>query len=294
MVSVGNNIFYFFNLRGLNMKNFIDLSEFNVITYPDGHKHIKHDMDLHKINTLSASIKTFDDLFLIAQIKQIYPELAHLFIKYLLAARCDRKFSRGEAVDLKIVCDYIKNLGFKKATVLNPHNSNATKESFNGYDVYFKSAYLFNDLLKIAKNKINNSHHVLAKKNGAPDYIALFPDYGSCSLYPEIDELPLSFFCEKTRDETGAPSVALPKEAYEHESVIIIDDLCDGGATFTSIAKKIKEKNPTCKIYLIVTHAIFSKGIDIFDGLIEHIYCTDSFAKFNHPLVTQIEATTCI
>ena len=40
---------------------------------------------------------------------------------------------------------------------------------------------------------------------------------------------------------------------------VIVDDLCDGGGTFNGLAKKLKEKN-VGKLYLIVSHGIFSNG----------------------------------
>lgn len=64
---------------------------------------------------------------------------------------------------------------------------------------------------------------------------------------------------------------------------IIIDDICDGGATFINIAKEIKKAYSCNHIYLIVTHGIFSKGFyelcDYFDG----IYCTNSYSDTLKP-----------
>lgn len=62
---------------------------------------------------------------------------------------------------------------------------------------------------------------------------------------------------------------------------IIIDDICDGGATFINIASKIKEYYKGFKyepkIYLIVTHGIFSKGFKELSEYFDGIYCTNSY-----------------
>ena len=68
---------------------------------------------------------------------------------------------------------------------------------------------------------------------------------------------------------------------------IIIDDICDGGATFINIAVKIKEyfdnqdyNGYQPKIYLIVTHGIFSKGVSELSNYFDGIYCTNSYKNF--------------
>ena len=57
---------------------------------------------------------------------------------------------------------------------------------------------------------------------------------------------------------------------------LIVDDICDGGGTFSGIAQVLRA-NGAEKIYLCVTHGIFSKGIEI-NG-IDEIFTTDSYAS---------------
>jgi ribose-phosphate pyrophosphokinase len=58
---------------------------------------------------------------------------------------------------------------------------------------------------------------------------------------------------------------------------LIVDDICDGGATFIGIADAIHEKDPDADVRLYVTHGIFSKGIDVFKGKLNHIYVSNVF-----------------
>lgn len=62
------------------------------------------------------------------------------------------------------------------------------------------------------------------------------------------------------------------------QPIIIIDDICDGGRTFIEIAKVIKKWDETdsCKIYLIVTHGIFSAGFKELGEYFDRIYTTNS------------------
>ena len=57
---------------------------------------------------------------------------------------------------------------------------------------------------------------------------------------------------------------------------VIIDDICDGGRTFNELAKSIKLQRADAKIYLVVTHGIFSAGFKELTKYFEHIYTTNS------------------
>lgn len=45
------------------------------------------------------------------------------------------------------------------------------------------------------------------------------------------------------------------------KAYLIVDDICDGGGTFLVLSEELKAKN-TGKLYLVVSHGIFSKGFD--------------------------------
>ena len=68
-----------------------------------------------------------------------------------------------------------------------------------------------------------------------------------------------------------------------NKDVVIVDDICDGGATFINIAKEVKnqyknvDKHCQGKIYLIVTHGIFSKGFKELSKYFDGVYCTNSY-----------------
>jgi len=73
---------------------------------------------------------------------------------------------------------------------------------------------------------------------------------------------------------------------HAFKDIIIIDDICDGGGTFINIAKEINNEfkrfqNRQGKIYLIVTHGIFSKGFDELKQYFDGIYCTNSYSEYN-------------
>jgi ribose-phosphate pyrophosphokinase len=68
----------------------------------------------------------------------------------------------------------------------------------------------------------------------------------------------------------------LPVTLAEDFKYVIVDDICDGGRTFVELAKAIREQRPTAKIYLVVTHGIFSGGFEGLGEYFEHVYTTNS------------------
>jgi ribose-phosphate pyrophosphokinase len=82
--------------------------------------------------------------------------------------------------------------------------------------------------------------------------------------------------------KTVVPSL----ENYNDEmNYVIQDDICDGGRTFIELAKAIKEQKPDAKIYLVVTHGIFSAGFDLLVQYLDGIYCTNSIKDIQDGII---------
>ena len=84
--------------------------------------------------------------------------------------------------------------------------------------------------------------------------------------------------CSKSRDvKTGKLSgFKVYTDDLQGRDCIIIDDICDGGGTFMGLATALKQKN-VGKLYLAVSHGIFSKGFDDLAQYFDAIFTTDSF-----------------
>jgi ribose-phosphate pyrophosphokinase len=48
----------------------------------------------------------------------------------------------------------------------------------------------------------------------------------------------------------------------------MVDDICDGGRTFIELAKELRGMGAE-KVHLYVTHGFFTKGLSVFDGIID-------------------------
>jgi len=256
----------------------MDLKKLNIINFSDGHRHLKLTKeDEYKLfnsnyDQIKMSITSFDDLFLLAQLKQILPQIKNLRIDYLLGARCDRRFSDLEALDLKIISNFINDLGFKKVYIHHPH-SEISLALIDNSQAFYRTKDLFQ--LCVMEQKCTN-------------YSVLAPDAGAGKWIEKVLGRYDVIHCSKIRDvDTGEViGVKIPDDV--NEDCIFVDDLCDGGRTFIELAIEAKKKGAK-RIFLIISHAMFSKGFRVFDGLIDHIYCTNSFSDLEDTILTQIK-----
>lgn len=256
--------------------------KYKISKYPDGQQSISLDLpdtDFHEKITVSITsrLNSFRDLEVIIAANQAlrefsYVENVKLNVPYFLGARSDRKFEAGTSNYLKtVICPIINSQNFSRVTVLDPH-SDVLEACLNNYHKHDNHR-----LVKDALSKIDN-------RDGAQDRICLVsPDAGA---YKKIFDVAKKFNIEniitatKVRDirsgniiRTEIPTL----NQHDDLKYVIIDDICDGGRTFIELAKAIKGSRPTAKVYLVVTHGIFSAGFEQLNQYFEGIYTTNSY-----------------
>lgn len=59
----------------------------------------------------------------------------------------------------------------------------------------------------------------------------------------------------------------------EGDTILVVDDICDGGGTFIPIVNNLKEHCSDIFVDLYVTHGIFSKGVEHLKEHYRNIYC---------------------
>ncbi|MGB2521655.1 ribose-phosphate pyrophosphokinase-like domain-containing protein [Shewanella algae] len=95
------------------------------------------------------------------------------------------------------------------------------------------------------------------------------------------------FQASKRRDPaTGAILASELNADVAGRSLLILDDICDGGRTFIELARLLKQKG-AARVGLYVTHGLFSRGIEPLEGLIDAVFTTDSVCPL-HPFESQI------
>lgn len=222
----------------------------------------------------------------VASLRELGVEEIHLYTPYIMGARSDRKFEEGGNNYLRdVICPVINSLNFKTVTCIDPH-SDVLEACIKGFR---KESNL--DLVKwVFMNHPQNTKPV-------EDFILVSPDAGaSKKIYKLAEQIGYKgdiITCSKDRDKDGKLTKTVVPNIFdylmENKDFIIIDDICDGGATFINIAKEIldeQENNPqfagrrkelNSKIYLIVTHGIFSKSFGELSQYFDNIYCTNSY-----------------
>lgn len=191
----------------------------------------------------------------------------HLFLPYLPYARQDRVVNKGEAHSLSVFANLLTWQRYESVTVFDPH-SEASSNLMNDQD------------FRVVSN------HEFVKKvfAGKSNYWLVSPDAGAAKKIHQVAEAigyaekPVQAL--KYRLVGGAiDSIEIYESNLGGRDAYIVDDICDGGATFIALAKELKKRN-VGKIYLVVSHGIFSKGLGVLSsGGIDHVFTTDSFKE---------------
>lgn len=228
---------------------------------------------------ITTRIKSSEDLMILLlatdALKRLGFTYIKLFIPYLPFARQDRVMVGGEPLSIKVLANIINSQEYTKVAI---------------YDVHSEvSLALINNCDPVSNH--NFVKQILSKKE---DYYIVSPDAGAykkifkaAQFVGYTDTIVL---CNKIRDvKTGQIlNMTCDVNDLQGKDVYIIDDICDGGGTFIGLADKLKENNAG-KVNLIVSHGIFSKGVEALHN-IDHIYTTNSFSNLEkNDKLTQIK-----
>ena len=246
--------------------------EFDNFIFNGGEPHIKILEKLTYENelTITTRIRSFNDvgLLLIATdaLRRMEVEKIHLVVPYFPAARQDRVMVAGESLSVKVYADIINAQNYRSVTILDAHSE------------------VTSALLNRVRN-ISNHQFVTACLQNEKEYTLISPDGGALKKVYKLSQflngVPV-VECSKMRDvKTGKLSgFKVYADDLEGKTCVIVDDICDGGGTFLGLAKKLKEKN--CgKLILIVTHGIFSKGLEKLTEVFDEVFSTNSFSTID-------------
>lgn len=159
-------------------------------------------------------------------------EEVHAVMPYLLYARQDKEFRKGEPVSSKIIADLIERAGADSFTSITVH-IHRTESIDNLFDIEAYNLSGFPLLARYAKQNYKlNDPFVLA-----PDDEALkWAKEVSKVLNADYDSI------HKERDvETGEIKTKMPEVDLKRRDVIIIDDMIATGGTMISAIKKARK-----------------------------------------------------
>ena len=217
---------------------------------------------------ISMKFKSNNDLIdlmlLVDAIKRHFKQGINLALDmaYLPYARQDRICSAGESLSVKVIADLINSLNFTHVYCKDIHSG--------------VGAALLDNLVHIELNACAQNLGISFNKQTT---VLVSPDAGSNKKVFDFAKhfgFPEVVRADKVREAlTGKiKETRVYSEHVGNKDFFIIDDCIDGGFTFIELAKKLRELT-TGKIYLYITHGIFSKGVDCLYPLIDKVYCSN-------------------
>lgn len=228
-------------------------------------------IDIGARTEIQAFLYSSDDIMRLIMtvdaVRQVSPEtLIDLIIPYFPYARQDRVCNPGEAFSAAVMADLINGLNCHAVAVFDPH-SEAVVQRLNNCCVVRQA--------ELVKGTVGD----YIKREGLT---LVSPDKGASNKTDEagaaLGGVPV-IHCSKVRDPaTGRITHAEVHGDAAGKNLIILDDICDGGGTFIELAKILKAQGAG-KLYLYVTHGIFSKGLEVLKEHFAHVFCVHTFLR---------------
>ena len=182
-----------------------------------------------------------------------------LVCPYLPYARQDRVAYAGEALSAAVACRLLNGQGYRSVEVWDAHS-----------DVS----------LALLDRVRNRSASDFAVAIVTPGDVIVAPDLGAVKRASACARLAGATLvhAEKTRStDTGAiTGTVVHSGPIGERDFLIVDDICDGGRTFTELARVLRPLT-TGRVKLYVTHGIFSAGFDALAADIDRIYVANPF-----------------
>jgi hypothetical protein len=241
-------------------------SYFTLISYPDGQHSIK--LALNKINMkepvfIKCRIRNFGELevlfCLVNALRKNDFYVASITFVYLFGMRSDRAFEVGEPNYFRDVLSPIINLLKTHIYVLAPHNID---------QLHYIDAVPCYESIEMKGLRIGGDSSVKR-------------------WFPTLH----NHFNKVRKDKIR---VVLDNDFHEGETdkydlVTVVDDLCDGGATFIEEGEFLQNYFSNKKLKLFVYHGLFTQGVHLLLSYYDEIICTNSYQDIDHPKVTQIK-----
>lgn len=189
-----------------------------------------------------------------------------LRIGYMPFGRQDRVTQPGESFSLRVVANLINSMNIRRVVVFDPHSDVTPALIHNCVVIHQRE--IFADQLNAITSENREKYFLISPDGGALKKIYL--------LARQVRDCKGVIECSKERNtstgEITGTIVHCTPEKLRGEMCVIVDDICDGGRTFVELAKILKNNYGVKTIILCVSHGLFTKGIGVFDGLIDEIY----------------------
>jgi len=227
---------------------------FKTSKYPAGEVYIKTEVPLGTSTVrINSRCRSSDHLVIILMavdtLQRQGVKYIELFIPYFPYSRQDRACDYGEAFSLKVIAWMLSHTLDKVIT----------------YDVHSDVASSILDLrLENRNNHIEVIDFVKCLNVKGKKLALIVPDAGalkkSQKLFDNTGIFDTLVICHKKRVYGKVQYMDIPDNLNGMEAVVV-DDICDGGATFLALSEKLDQIDVGAK-HLFVSHGIFSAGME--------------------------------
>lgn len=221
---------------------------------------LPHEVLYSKVAEVRWDFEHEGEFIHIAQLSDLlsYYNVPHtLYMSYLPYGRQDKGISNESTFALQTFARLLNNLYFECITILDPHSEEALRQIHWAYAIYPEK----------------RMREVLARTGATR---VAYPDGGATrkyfNLYPDL----IFIHGEKTREQSTGQIIDYSVIGNaKGEKVLIVDDICDGGATFVLLAHALYDAGAK-EVNLFVSHGIFSRGLKpLFDAGIKGVFTAD-------------------
>ena len=169
----------------------------------------------------------------------------HLELTYLPYGRQDKAVSNEATFGLHSFIRVLRLCAFDSITVLDPHSQVVMDALPNCRAIYPHA-------------------QVTAAIHTTQATAIAYPDAGAGQKYTAIYQTDCRIISgRKVRNQqTGVLTDTAIEGDPAGQTVLIVDDICDGGRTFTALADALYTDGAQA-VHLFVTHGLFSKGIHV-------------------------------
>lgn len=207
------------------------------------------------------------ELVELAQLKALldaYTEHVALHIPFLPYGRQDKHVSNGSTFGLRVFARLLNSLNFSRVVTLDAHSHKA------------------GEWIERLEDKSPQRFIEAALMETKADFV-LCPDQGAGERYGAYSLGWAVVFASKKRDQSTGEILGVDlgdSASFKKKSVLIVDDICDGGRTFVEVAKAAHAAEAK-DVHLYVTHGIFSRGLEpLREAGIKRIFTHKGEVKF--------------
>lgn len=233
---------------------------------------------------LTARIRNSDDVMALLMttdaLRRVFCDAdINLYIPYFPYARQDRVCNPGEALSVRVMAQLINAQNYGTVTIVDPHSAVTVAlidrvHVFDQYEVF---------------------SHI---KQDWSEWTILAPDQGAlkkCEDFAKRVGAAGVVSCTKHRELATGKITGMHLNGPGDMSgmnLLVLDDICDGGRTFTELANMIShlpQQHHPEYIELAVTHGIFSKGVGIVADHFDKVHTSDSLPQTAHNKLNVVE-----